>query len=95
MDILRPPQPLRLIDQVRQVARLKYFSPRTEKSYLYYVHDFILFHNKQHPKDLGVAVIRAYLTHLAINCLIVRLNWLDFNETFSENSNLKMTALLR
>jgi integron integrase len=54
------------MDQARQVARLKHFSPSTEKSYLYYIHDFILFHNKQHPQDMGVAEIRAYLAHLAI-----------------------------
>lgn len=66
MNVLAPSQPPRLMDQARQVARLKHFSSRTEKSYLYYIHDFILFHNKQHPKDMGVAEIRAYLAHLAI-----------------------------
>jgi integron integrase len=66
MNVLAPSQPLRLMDQVRQVARLKHFSLSTEKSYLYYIHDFILFHNKQHPKEMGVVEIRAYLAHLAI-----------------------------
>lgn len=68
MNILALSQPPRLMDQARQVARLKHFSPSTEKSYLYYIHDFILFHNKhmQHPKDMGAAEIRANLTHLAI-----------------------------
>jgi site-specific recombinase XerD len=59
-------QPPRLLDQVRQVARRKHMSIRTEKSYVYYIRDFILFHNKRHPKDMGVGEIRAYLTHLAI-----------------------------
>jgi integron integrase len=54
------------MDQVREVALLKHFSPKTEKSYLYYIHDFILFHNKQHPKEMGANEIRAYLAHLAI-----------------------------
>jgi Phage integrase, N-terminal SAM-like domain len=66
MNVLAPSQPPRLMDQVRQVARLKHFSLSTEKSYLYYIHDFILFHNKQHPKEMGVVEIRAYLAHLAI-----------------------------
>lgn len=66
MNVLISAQPLRLMDQVRQVARLKHFSPKTEKSYLYYIHDFILFHNKQHPKNMGIAQIRTYLAHLAI-----------------------------
>jgi hypothetical protein len=46
MNVLAPSQPPRLMNQVRQVARLKHFSLSTEKSYLYYIHDFILFHNK-------------------------------------------------
>jgi hypothetical protein len=59
-------QPPRLMDQVRQAARLRHFSPKTEKSYLYYIHEFILFHNKRHPLEMGVPEIRAYLAHLAI-----------------------------
>jgi integrase len=59
-------QPPRLLDQVRQVARRKHMSIRTEKSYVYYIRDFILFHNKRHPKDMGVGEIRAYLTYLAV-----------------------------
>jgi integron integrase len=45
--------------------RLKHFSLKTEKSYLYYIRDFILFHNKRHPREMGVAEIRQYLSHLA------------------------------
>jgi integron integrase len=41
-------------------------SRRTEKSYLHYIIDYICFHNKQHPQELGVEEIRAYLSHLAI-----------------------------
>jgi hypothetical protein len=55
------------LNQVRQTIRLKHFSRSTEKSYLYYILDYIRFHNKRHPKDLGMDYIRAYLTHLAIN----------------------------
>jgi len=56
----------RLLDQVREVIRLKHMSPRTEDSYLYYIKQFILFHNKRHPADMGADEIRAYLSHLAI-----------------------------
>ena len=66
MNIITPHHSPRLMDQVRQTARLKHFSPKTIKSYLYYIHDFILFHNKQHPNELGADEIRAYLSHLAI-----------------------------
>jgi integron integrase len=57
----------KLLDQVRQVIRLKHFSLKTEKSYLYYIRDFILFHNKRHPLEMGTTEIRAYLSHLAVN----------------------------
>jgi len=60
-------QSSRLLDQVRQSIRLKHYSLKTEKSYLYYIRDFILFHHKRHPKDMGVEEIRAYLSHLAID----------------------------
>ena len=56
----------RLLERVRQVARLLHFSPKTEKSYLYYIKDFILFHHQRHPREMSVAEIRAYLSHLAI-----------------------------
>jgi len=53
-------QPPRLLDQLRETFRLKHFSLKTEKSYIHYVRDFILFHNKRHPKDMEVDEIRAY-----------------------------------
>ena len=59
-------QPPRLFDQVRQVARLKHFSLKTEKFYIHYIKDFILFHNKRHPREMGVDEIRAYLSHFAV-----------------------------
>ena len=59
------PQPPRLLDQVRDAIRLRHFSLSTEKSYVHYIRDFILFHGKRHPKEMGVAEIRAYLSHLA------------------------------
>ena len=53
------------LGQVRQVPRLRHMSRSTEKSYLYYVLDYIYFHNKRHPQEMGVDEIRAYLSHLA------------------------------
>jgi hypothetical protein len=63
---IQAPHAPRLVDQVKNVARLKHLSPRTESSYLYYIHEFILFHGKKHPKEMGVDEIRDYLTHLAV-----------------------------
>ena len=60
-------QPPRLLDQVRQAIRFKHYSLKTEKSYVHYIRDFILFHQKRHPRDMGASEIRAYLSHLAVN----------------------------
>ena len=55
----------RLLDQMRDVLRLKHRSVRTEKAYIGWVKRFILFHDKRHPKDMGTAEIRAFLVYLA------------------------------
>lgn len=61
------PQLPRLLDQVRQVARVRHFSLSTEESYLRIIKKLILFHNKRHPRDVGVPEIRTYLSHLAVD----------------------------
>ena len=55
----------RLLDQMREVLRLKHLSYRTEESYVSWVKRFIVFHGKRHPKDLGAPEIRAFLSYLA------------------------------
>ncbi|MEJ5277555.1 MAG: integron integrase [Thermogemmata sp.] len=59
-------QPKKLLDQVRDAIRLKHYSIRTEEAYVDWIKRFILFHNKRHPKDMGVPEIEAFLTHLAV-----------------------------
>jgi len=59
--------PVKLLDQVRQRIRLKGYSIRTEKSYTEWIRRYILFHGKQHPKEMGKREIEAFLSHLAIN----------------------------
>ncbi|PSN14017.1 hypothetical protein C7293_13575 [filamentous cyanobacterium CCT1] len=59
-------RPRKLLDQVRDAIRLKHYSYRTEQSYVGWIRRYILFHNKQHPKDMGGAEVEAFLTHLAV-----------------------------
>jgi integron integrase len=61
-----PPQPRKLLDQVRDAIRLRHYSYRTEESYVYWIRRYILFHNKRHPKEMGNPEIEAFLTHLAV-----------------------------
>ena len=62
-----PSQPLKspFLETVRQTIRRRHLSYSTEKQYLDYIKDFILFSGKRHPADMGADEIRAYLNHLA------------------------------
>ena len=57
-----PPQ---LLDQLRAKCRLLHYSIRTEEAYVGWCTKFILFHEKRHPKEMGVPEIERFLSHLA------------------------------
>jgi hypothetical protein len=44
---------MKLLDQVRDVIRKKHYSIRTEQAYVNWIRQYILFHKKRHPKDMG------------------------------------------
>ena len=54
---------VKLLEQVRAVARARHLSHRTEDSYHNFIKRFILFHNKRHPAETGTAETSAFLTH--------------------------------
>lgn len=60
------PSTPRLLDQVREVIRIRHYSIRTEQAYLQWIRRFILFHGKHHPRDMGAPELTAFLSHLAI-----------------------------
>ena len=49
---------IKLLDQVRETARLKHLSRRTEEAYVQWIKRFILFHKKRHPMALGENEVR-------------------------------------
>jgi integron integrase len=55
----------KLLDQVKEIARLKHLSIRTEEAYLHWIKRYILFHHKRHPAEMGENEIRDFLKHLA------------------------------
>lgn len=57
----------RLLDQVRETIRRKYYSRRTEEAYLHWIRRFIYFTGKRHPATLGEAEVTAFLSDLAVN----------------------------
>jgi integron integrase len=60
------PQRKKLLDQLRDQIRLKQYSPRTEKTYVHWVREYILFHNKRHPSEMRVPEINQFITHLVV-----------------------------
>jgi metal-responsive CopG/Arc/MetJ family transcriptional regulator len=59
--------PKKLLEQAREILRIKHYSYRTEEFYLAWMRQYILFHNKRHPKEMGSIEIEAFLSHLAVN----------------------------
>ncbi|WP_206075075.1 site-specific integrase [Meiothermus granaticius] len=52
---------------MREAIRVRHLARSTEQSYLYYITDFIRFHGRKHPRELGLEEVRAYPTDLAVN----------------------------
>ncbi len=52
-------------DKIRETARLRHLSLRTEESYIQWIRRLWLFHQKQNLKTLGVPEIRMFLSYLA------------------------------
>lgn len=59
--------PLSLIDVCRERAALRRYSPRTVQAYERWIRAYVRFHERRHPRELGAAAVRQFLTHLASN----------------------------
>jgi len=57
----------KLLDQVRDVMRLKHYSLRTERTYCEWIERFIRFHRMRHPAEMAEAEVGEFLTDLARN----------------------------
>ena len=57
----------KLLDQVRQLMRLRHYSLRTEEAYVSWIRRYILFNGKRHPRELDEKHVSQFLTDLAIN----------------------------
>ena len=58
----------KLLDQDRQALRTKHYSKRTEEAYVHWIHRFINYHNKRHPKDMGEIAFR-HVRHPAVGVM--------------------------
>ncbi|MEM8982109.1 MAG: integron integrase [Pseudomonadota bacterium] len=77
------PRP-RFVPSLRKTIRRRGLAYATEKTYVYWVVDFIHFHGLRHPSEMAEAEVSAYLTHLsearrcAVNTQRLALNALVF-----------------
>ena len=59
-----------LLNQVREKARVKHFSIRTERCYVYWTERYLRFlkgaGDWRHPGEVGTAAVEAFLTDLAV-----------------------------
>jgi integrase len=60
----------KLLDQLREVLRVKHYSRRTEKTYVEWARRYLVFHRDvaghwRHPRELGGTEVVAFLNHLA------------------------------
>ena len=54
-----------LLAKVRGEMRLRRLSLQTEKTYIQWIRQFIAFHGRRNPEQMGSEEVRAFLTHLA------------------------------
>ena len=54
----------KLLDQVRQCVRERRWPAAIEEAYVNRICQFILFHGKRHPRELGAADMGAFLRHV-------------------------------
>jgi integrase len=60
----------RLLDQLREAVRTRYYSIHTEEAYLRWAREYILFCGKRHPADLGAREVSAFISNLAVECKV-------------------------
>jgi integron integrase len=60
------PKTKNLLERVRETIRLKHYSNKTEQAYMNWIKQYILFHDKKHPQDMGSYDVEAFLTYLAV-----------------------------
>jgi len=65
---MNTPPTRKLLDQVRDVLRLKHYSIRTEEAYVDWIKRFILFHGKRHPQFLRQR--QSYAVHPLLEAML-------------------------
>ena len=56
-----------LRDQFRDAIRVHHYTPRTEKTFWYWIRYFIRFHKLHHPAEMSEPEVSVFLSRLALN----------------------------
>lgn len=56
-----------LIEAVCNTIRRLHYSPRTEEAYIHWIREFIRFHHRRHPREMGAPEVTTFLNHLAVD----------------------------
>lgn len=54
------------LESVRVALRTRHYARSTEKAYVNWIRQFIVFHGKRHPRELGAPEVEAFLSSLAV-----------------------------
>ena len=57
--------PSRLLDELRDLLRMRRYSPRTVAAYAAWVRRYVRFHGLRHPRELDAGAVRDFLSHLS------------------------------
>jgi len=59
-----PKNEKKLLDQYLDAIRVKQYSARTGETYMQWVREYILYHNKRHPKEMSETEINQFISYL-------------------------------
>jgi integron integrase len=62
-----PQKPEKLMVRVKEMMETRHYAVSTQKTYRYWILDYIRYHGMQHPASLGKPQVEAFLTYLACN----------------------------
>ena len=54
----------KLLERIKLACMRRHYSPRTVRTYQYWNRQFILFHQKRHPQEMGKTEIESFLNYL-------------------------------
>src|SRR5437660_12721418 len=69
MELIVPNPKLKLLEQVREVMRLRHYSIRTEQCYCDWIRRYVKFHGMLSREELlpGTGTVEMFLSDLAVN----------------------------